>query len=355
MFCARSTLCDKIYAGPCRGFSLLGSLARPLLPRAHTANQASHQKGFGRVANPCSFSQENILGCVGKTQQFVDDVMGPATRRPWNEWYPMLDNASIEILDQASGVLTCPAKIATSLNNINVKIGDYVACKHYSTFAPALDDVLADMEAETGFFGPVRVLDETLSADDFMDFVRTGAPFVDIGVSVFHGSQTHRLQRQILVDHLGHSQAAEVMKVIATPGTFRPHPRDCNRHLTIWSELLDSAVPFNYRNSNARKVRDIFSTECEPVETNDMYFPVLDGRSAEWLQCLLISAPFECFGLLTRAVSEEIHKAARLDEIHHNIFATGLERYHPDVRKAYKDFGFVLPRKDVNRQKMDCL
>jgi len=278
MLCARSSLCEQFYAGPCRGFSLLGSLARPLLPRAQAHYHASNEVGFGRIAHPLSSSPEEGRGNVENTQQFVEGVMGPVNRRPWHDWYPMLDHAKAEILDQASDVLTSPSKLAASLHSINLKIGEYFASKHYSTYSLALNDVLADMEAKTGFHGPVRVLDETLSAEDFMDFVRTGAPFVDIGVSIFHGSQTHRLQRQILVDHLGHCQATEVMKVIATPGIFRPHPRDSKRHLTIWSELLDSAVPFNYRNNSAHKVRDIFSTECEPVQTNDLYFPVLDGR-----------------------------------------------------------------------------
>lgn len=295
-----------------------------------------------------------------QTQKFVRGVIKQTGPRPWRRWYPMLSKVGADHLDEASEVLTCPDKISESLHQINVKMekqidnnsiqyksegrSDGLAFDKPSVdFIRVLDEVLLELESKTGFPGPARVLEDTLTADDFMDFIRTGAPFIDIGVSIFHGSQTHRIQRQMLFDHLGTKRASEVMETIATPGLVRPHPRDPSRHLTPWSDLLDSPVPFNYKNPQARRVKDIFSTQWVPVETNENYFPVLDARSAEWLQCVFVSAPAECFGHLTNAVAQEINEKARLDEVHHNIFATGLEAYHPDVRRAYESFGFVLP------------
>ena len=302
-------------------------------------------------------------------QKFVRSLLSQTGRRPWLKWYPMLDSKSADVLDEASDVLCCSDRLGQSLYKLHAEMDNRLSSKptppplglggnivaHNSTkqiteddlsktdYCKILDDVLDKMESDVGFPGPARRLYETLTTEEFMDFIKTGAPFVDVGVSIFHGSQTHRIQRQVLVDHLGMDGAKKVMETIAIPGLVRVHPRNPARTCTPFSDLMDSAVFYNYANPEGKKVRDIFSTDYVPVESNEMYFPVMDGRSAEWLQCLFVSGPPECFGNLTAAVMQEVILQERMDEVHDNIFVTGLETHHPDVRRAYKQLGFNLP------------
>lgn len=293
-----------------------------------------------------------------RSAAFVRDLFGGAPRhaRPWSRWYPMLTPQDAARLTAASDILTDPDAIAWSLGNIDTRMQRAHGHVSAHTAAATFDAVMRVLECEAGHAGEPLVLKDTLTADDFMSIVRTGVPFIDEGVSVFHGAQTHRIQRQILVDHLGADGTRAVMETIATPGLVRPHPRDATRHLTPWSDLLDSAPPYNYKNSSSGvgegvtnastvlTVRDIFSGPRVEVESTDMYFPVMDARSAEWLQVLLLAAPKCCFPLLTEATIDGVCSGDKghLDEVHENIFATGLEAWHPDVRRVYAKIGFRL-------------
>ena len=64
-----------------------------------------------------------------------------------------------------------------------------------------------------------------------MNYIRSGAPFVDVGVSIFHGSQTHRIQRQMLVDHLGMTagQLSELMSDRDLQMYFSPSASEMQR------------------------------------------------------------------------------------------------------------------------------
>lgn len=85
---------------------------------------------------------------------------------------------------------------------------------------------------------------------------------------------------------------------------------------------------------------DIFSgvAERKNVVNNKDYFPVLDARSPEWLQHLLLSSA-DLVPLLAKATGTDVHN--RLDEVHKGVFATGFETCDDGLLSGpYKALGF---------------
>jgi len=110
----------------------------------------------------------------------------------------------------------------------------------------------------------------------------------------------------------------------------------------MWDDLFDVQSPVYYPNEEGIASREIFSgaaSICMQTVNSDEYFPVLDARSPEWLQHVLLSSP-DLVPLLSKATREEV--STRLHEVHKGVFATSNETSHDGLlSESYKAIGFT--------------
>lgn len=292
---------------------------------------------------------------VAKVEQYMRKLLANEfPHRPWRDFYDSLSSRGDEVLRDAERVLTDTNKVAQTLIQINrdtervlnsgIELG---MCAHRS----ALSIALFQYERSLGL-PEVANLRHTLSADEFFNVLLTGGPMIDEGVSVFHGTQTHRIQYRILLEHLGKERAMEVKKVIASEWTSRMHPlagrMGGDDVVTLWDEIFDVSTPWYCSNPQSLSVRDLFNTPHEKVQAEG-FLPCMDARSPEWLQHLCFTAPDDLpIGALKRCTGEEL-KTGRLQEVHHHVFLTGNEIECQHSYETYKQLGFVFDWEAENR------
>jgi len=286
--------------------------------------------------------------------------------RNWKRWFPEISPRCQVLISRADEVLRSPSRLSASLLNLEMEVRSHL--QQEPDLQIALDTVLGDLERERGFPTHVRMSDE-LSADQFMQVIRSGTPFKDVGVSILHGSQTHRIQFRILADHMGTKDTQELLQHIAapanTPGSTesieyirRPDPTgpaasdqfhftpiECKedqtqKTLTLYDDLFDVQSPVYYPNEEQNSMCQIFSGKAtrKDVIVSEDYFPVLDARSPEWLQHLVLSSS-DMIPLISGATRAEVNE--RLDEVHQGVFATGFETCKNGLlADNYKNVGF---------------
>lgn len=290
--------------------------------------------------------------------------------RHWKRWFPNISPQCHDLISRADEVLRSPSRLAASLLNLEGEVRSNLE-PGQKDFQETLDTVLGDCERERGFPAHIRMKDE-LTADEFMAIIRSGTPFKDVGVSILHGSQTHRIQFRILADHMGSKDTHDLLHHIAAPVHtasdtepieyirrpdptapgpsdqfhFKPIHDECpisnqdQKTLTLYDDLFDCQTPVYYANKEKETICQIFTgiTERKEVITSEDYFPVLDARSPEWLQHLLLLSP-DVLPLLSHATRAEIN--LRLDEVHTGVFATGFETSDEGLlSEPYKCAGF---------------
>lgn len=312
------------------------SNSRPIFDMELGMNGAFENKVYERAFNVAKL-ERHMVKLLAKRYS--------AEPRPWRELYKTkLTKAGSAVLQEAEECLTDTRKVSASLVKINeeteaimnsgIKLGH---CAHRSALGIAL------LEFESGQGLPLCAnLRHTLSADEFFEVLENGAPIIDEGVSVFHGSQTHRIQYRILIDHLGVKKAREVKQVISAEWQARPHPLSGRMGgddvVTLWDEVFDVPTPWYCNNPDSLDVSNVLNSHQEKVDVHG-FIPCMDARSPEWLQHLFFTAPDDVgITALKRCTGEEL-QTGRLKEVHQHIFLTGNEVEHT---QSYVNLGFVV-------------
>lgn len=246
------------------------------------------------------------------------------------------------LLRSADAVLSDPDRVAACLEGLNAELRQRRACTSEHAFA-TLVEVLGKGEERMGFRKAVRVTDE-LAAPEFLAMLRRSEIPDDRGVSMLHGSQTHRIQFRLLALNMGADNAQELLVHMGgcpkNGPPWRAEPNSNGGKLTLWDDLMDAQGPIVYPNTEGAPVREVFSGKVaqHPVVDNELHFPVNDARSPEWLQFVMFCSPASSGDRLSAAVKEELD--TRLDEVHTGVYGTGFEKC---FGKVYCKAGFDMP------------
>jgi len=268
--------------------------------------------------------------------------------RNWRQQYGAPFSAvGDQLLKEAEETLSNPHCIADGLKLINETVKEEVAAREFkghTSYDPSdtpLHHALLRRESDHGMADPVKI-SATLSVEGFFGALGAGSPLIDEGVSVFHGAQTHRIQFHILCDILGSRKAKDIMKVMGDECQSRAHPlrarmpsAGLGSRVTIWDEIFDISSPWHLPNEKSLPVGEVLSERIEEIDEPN-FVPCMDARSPEWLQFLMVSAPTE-IDAIKDSVSMEVK--GRLNEVHQDIFVTGLEN-KPEYHEVYGNLGF---------------
>lgn len=278
-----------------------------------------------------------------KLEKYIKSLqVNKYNKRPWRSYYKISPVTS-QLFQEAEDILTDPSKVAETLLNINddtVKVLESGRPLGKCAITSALSISLRQYEDKLDLPECVN-LRHTLSAEEFFAILENGAPLIDEGVSVFHGTQTHRIQYRILLEHMGLEKARSVKRAIADEWQARPHPLagrmagdDVN---TLWDEIFDVAAPRYISNPESLPVHSLFKADSQEVTDVEDFLPCMDARSPEWLQSMCLIAPDDVgIGALKQCTSEELYPD-RLREVHRHVFLTGYEMKYLDY---YKKLGF---------------
>jgi len=267
--------------------------------------------------------------------------------RNWRMEYQPFSPVGDQLLKEAEDTLSNPFCIAKSLKMINETVQEEATARqfrgHVSTDPSdtPLHRALLRRESDHAMSAPVKISD-TLSVESFFEALGNGSPLIDEGVSVFHGAQTHRIQFHMLCDNLGSQKAKDIMKVMGDEVQMRTHPlrarmpsANLGSRVTIWDEIFDVSSPWHLPNEKSLPVGEVLDQyKQEIIEPN--FLPCMDARSPEWLQFLMVSAPTE-IDAIKDSIAMEVK--GRLNEVHQDIFVTGLES-KPEYKEVYGNLGF---------------
>lgn len=209
-----------------------------------------------------------------------------------------------KISQEITQILTDQFKISEALLNLNSR----------------LEEENIDLGAGlTKFIGEPVVLKDELTVTQFFELLDHNRPIFDEGVSPVHGKYTHAIQQYILQYHLGKERMEEVFDLIrSSPAQDCQHTR--GRKWTLWDEYFDRPAPYEIENKERNCTGGAVASGHRSRIPQP---PCLDGRSPEWLTTVIALSPNHGIDHIFHSVTSDLK--ARADNIHENIFVTGLE------------------------------
>jgi len=169
------------------------------------------------------------------------------------------------------------------------------------------------------FIGEPVILKEELSVEDFFSVLDHSRPLIDEGVSPIHGKFTHAIQHYIIEFHFGKDGVQEIFDFMRS-GPVESCDKTPGRKWTLWDEFFDRPAPFEIPNTDRKSCRDAI---CFGHRNTTSVTPCLDARSPEWLTTVIALSPNLGIDYLHHAITSDL--GARANDVHENIFVTGLE------------------------------
>lgn len=232
--------------------------------------------------------------------------------------YPQLSLTDLKSFQAFSQILKDPFSVAEGLKFLNKKTSQ----SSLKNPELALEQTLSHFEKD--YFDQKEVVDVTseLSVADFMKLVSRSANMRDKGVSYFHGSQTHRIQKIILALQLSPKMVDSTIAKMAIPNYLfiNPNPTLGGKNsYTLWDDIMDRPAEICIPNKDKKPLNQLVFDDCFLMPHT--LFPVCDSRSPEWLRFMISIC--EEIPFLQIAFAAEASK--RSSEIHSDFFVSLLE------------------------------